>query len=743
MKKTLESSNPVKGRCPNGTSRPRILNPILIILFFLGIVLDLILLFPKHIQSSTKTDRLNVLLITIDTLRADYLSCYGSKIIKTPNIDNLAKNGILFKYAVAHNVVTLPSHISILTGTYPVFHGVRDNVGFRLDEKSVILSEILKERDYKTAAFIGAFPLDNRFGLDQGFDLYDDFYGNTGAQNDFTFVERRAEEVIEPAQIWLQSNRRNSWLCWIHLFDPHIPYDPPQPFKDKYPDNFYAGEVAYTDFMIGKLLQFLKESGMERETLIILTADHGESLGEHGERTHGIFTYNCTLHIPLIFYQPEIFRKLTVIDKRVRHIDIVPTILDILNIKIPKQVQGRSLIPLIKNPRKWRVDDSYFEAMSPHLNRNWAPLQGILSEQYKYIDLPIEELYDMESDYREENNLAESKKSVVEKLDERLIKFISKYSSKESKEIKRIEEDPETLEKLRALGYIGGISQKPLKKTYTIEDDPKRLIDLDSMTHEAIAAYSRGNSHQAIEIFNTILKRRPTFSLIYSQLSFIYHEIGQFEKAIETLEKALSLGLENESILSKLGVCLQEVGKLDRSIEILEITVDKYPQHVEAYNYLGISYWRSGQFEKAIKTFEKLLFLDSNYASGYNNLGSVYLSKRQYDLAKKQFKKAIKYDPNLAGPYNGLGVVYANKGDYNQAIENWKKAVELDNKQYDALYNLGILLTKMDKFEEAIKYLEQFVATAPEYKYATDIEKMKKLIARIKQVTSSRSHIPG
>jgi len=736
MKRTLGSFDSPKAHGAKGISPARILNSVGIILVFLGIVMNLILLAPKHTQSAPKSRSLNVLLITIDTLRADYLSCYGSKTVKTPSIDRLAKEGILFEYAFAHNVVTLPSHVNILTGTYPVYHGVRDNAGFLLDEEFLTLSEVLQKKGYETGAFVGAFPLDDRFGLNQGFDLYDDFYGDTSAQNDFSFVERRAEKVIEPAVEWINQNKNNLWFCWVHLFDPHAPYDPPQSFKDKYPHNFYSGEVAYTDFALGKLFIFLRRSGLEKNSLIIITSDHGEGLGDHKERTHGVFAYNSTLHIPLIFYQPTIFREPKAIKQRVRHIDIMPTVLDLLNIKMPKEVQGRSLLPVLKNPREERVDDCYFEALTPNLNRNWAPLQGLLSEQFKYIRLPLEELYNVESDYREENNLAEAERFVVEKLNKSLVSLIERYSSPESREIKRIKEDAETLEKLRALGYISGSTQKSLKKIFTKEDDPKQLIDLDNMSHEAINIYLQGNPQRAIEIFNDIINRRPDMGLTYSQLSFVYREVGQIDKAIETLEKAVALNLSNnQDLVAKLGIYLQEIGQFKRSIEVLQTVLNKDPHHAEALNYLGISYWRAGQHDKAVESFEKLIVLDSGYASAYNNLGSVYLSKKQYDLASEQFRKAIEYDPGLAGPYNGLGVIYANKGDFLPAIENWKKAVELDSKQYDAMYNLGILLTRIDRFEEAIGHLEQFIQTAPPYKYQTDIEKMRRLVARIKEKT--------
>jgi arylsulfatase A-like enzyme/Tfp pilus assembly protein PilF len=684
----------------------------------------------------SRSPSLNILLITVDTVRADYLSCYGSKKVRTPHIDQLAEKGIVFEKAFAHNVITLPSHINILTGTYPLYHGVQDNAGFRLGEKAITLSEVLKQEGYKTGAFIGAFPLDDRFGLGQGFDLYDDYYGDTTAQNDFSFVERRAEDVVRRAVEWIDQNRQENWFCWVHIYDPHAPYNPPPSYKEKYPGNFYAGEVAYSDSALGNLFGFLKKGELEENTLVVLTSDHGEGLGDHQEPTHGVFAYNTTLHIPLIVYQPKLFTEHKTFKFMVRHIDIMPTVLDIAGFKIPKEVQGHSLVPVIRDPGKGRVEDCYFEAMTPHLNRDWAPLQGVLSDQFKYIDLPIKELYDVESDYREEYNLAAKDRTTVEKLNKHLQTLIKKYSSETSGANRRVKEDAETLEKLRALGYVSGSSKKSSKRIYTQEDDPKKLIHLDNMSHTAIDEYLLGNPSRAIELFNEVIEQRPTMGLTYSQLSFVYHEVGQMEKAIQTLEKGLALNLNNRlELMAKLGIYLQEKGQFKRSIDILQGVLEEDPDHAEALNYLGISYWRSGRYDKAISTFEVLIVLDKGYASAYNNLGSVYLSQKKYELAAENFVNALKYDSRLAGPYNGLGVVYVNKGDNSAAIENWKKAVELDNQQYDALYNLGILLTRVGQFGEAVDYLERFIQTAPPLKYEKDIERMKELVARIKKNT--------
>lgn len=697
---------------------------------FYFLILTLIFLFPLF--SSAKRDQLNVLLITIDTLRADYLGCYGNREIETPFIDKLAREGVLFKRAFAHNVVTLPSHINILTGTYPLYHGVRDNSGFRLDEKVVVLSEILKGKNYRTAAFIGAFPLDDRFGLNQGFDLYDDFYGDTSHVNEFAEVERSAEKVISRAQDWIDKNKEELWFCWIHLYDPHYPYNPPQRFKDKYPQDYYAGEVAYTDSSVGHLIQFMKKSDIDKKTLIILTSDHGESLGAHLEKTHGIFAYNETLHIPLIFYQKQLFSRPKIIHHLARHIDIVPTVLDVLSINTPKHVQGVSLVPLIKNPQKWKEQDSYFESMTPTLTRNWAPLDGIISGNYKYIDLPLEELYNLELDFKEEKNLASTERLIVKELNDKLERVKKSSSNPEMEKKKRVTEDPETMRKLRSLGYLSRSAPKPLKKTFTEEDDPKRLIGLDNLSHEATGDFLEGHSQLAVEKLKRVIDLRPDFTLAYSNLAFIYHEKGELRKAIELLERAVALDLANSSQMAMLGIYFQEAEELQKSLKILEPLVEEYPYEADALNNLAITYWRLGRYKKAEQTFAKLLSLDPGYASAYNNLGSVYLGKKEYDEAIRQFNKAIEYDPNLASPYNGLGVAFSKKGETEKAIANWKKAVELSDTEYNALYNLGITLIKIKRMREAVPYLEKFIAIAPSPKYADDVEKIKEILARLK-----------
>ncbi|MBM3285391.1 MAG: sulfatase, partial [Candidatus Aminicenantes bacterium] len=338
----------------------------------------------------------HVLLITIDTLRADRLSCYGSDRVETRTIDGLAGKGVLFTRAFAHTPTTLPSHTNILLGTTPLVHGVHDNANFIVDKKFPNLATHLKSYGYATGAFVGAFPLDSRFGLTQGFDVYDDNYG-TPASQEFTFVERKAEVVVEQALAWLNERRQNQkWFLWIHCFDPHQRYLPPEPFLSQYRDRPYDGEIAYVDFALKKLFAYLGERDLARNTLIVFTGDHGESLGEHGESTHGYFAYNATIRIPLLIAFPGVRQGR--VDQNVAHIDIFPTVCDVLGIEKPGFLQGVSLLPAI-NGKKLPGRRIYFESLYPYFSRGWAPLQGYIEGKEKFIETPNPEVYDLEADF--------------------------------------------------------------------------------------------------------------------------------------------------------------------------------------------------------------------------------------------------------------------------------------------------------------------------------------------------------
>jgi len=680
--------------------------------------------------SKAKAMNLNVLLITIDTIRPDRLSCYSTKHLQTPRIETLAAKGVVFERAFAHNPTTLPSHTNILLGTVPLYHGVHDNSKFIVAEDFFTLAEYLKSKGYSTGAFVGAFPLDSRFGLTQGFDVYDDSYPSKPSYA-FSYAERKAERVIHVALGWLQK-QKSKWFSWIHLWDPHAPYSPPEPFKSKFKDNLYSGEVAYVDSELGKIFDYLEKNDLMENTLIILTGDHGESLGEHGELTHTYFAYNSTLWVPLIIVSPGV--NAGRIDEYVAHIDVFPTICDSLGIEKPPFLQGVSLLPLMKG-KKINNKAIYFESLSAYYNRGWAPLRGFIEEKKKFIETPIPELYNLEDDFDEEINLAQ--KTNLEKYQKKLKKIEEELSSlRKAQSLQKI--DRKAREKLRSLGYL--VSPVPqLKKKYGPEDDLKTLLPLQKKLDRASFLSNEGRIEESIKLLNEIIQKSKYFASAYTQLSEIYISQGKIKEAIKTMEEGYNNNPKNYEIISTYGTFLVEEQKLDKGIEVLQKGISLFNFDPEIWNYLGVAYWRKGEYQKAIEYFRKALSLDSTDAIIFNNFGALYLSiflrtkkLEARSQAIEYFKKAIELDSGLASAYNGLGGVYKMMGKIDDAISCWEKSFELKPNYDFPVYNLGVAYLEKGKKAQALKYLKKYLAIKNDTLTFEERRKIEALIQRCK-----------
>jgi arylsulfatase A-like enzyme/Flp pilus assembly protein TadD len=665
-----------------------------------------------------RTPDQNVLIVTIDTLRGDTLSAYGGA-ARTPNLDALAAAGIRFTFAHAHAVVTLPSHASILTGRYPFDHGVRDNAGFRLAPAAITLAEAARERGFATGAFVGAFPLDRQFGLAQGFDVYDDLGGREIAPADFAFAERPAAEVVAAARAWIEPQQK-PWFAWVHVFDPHAPYAPPPPFDRDYAGNPYAGEVAYVDHALGPLLDLAGRSS--RPTTVVVTADHGEGLGDHGEATHGVFAYESTLRVPLILAQigGGARRPATGATSHVpvRHVDIVPTIADLTGMTVGTNLPGRTLLMADDEEHEPRL--MYFEAMTAMLKRGWAPLQGTIVGREKYISLPIEELYDLAVDSSEQKNLAPTSGARRRDMVERLRAFGPTLPGEQGVE------SPEVRARLQALGYLSGSA--PRKARYGEEDDPKRLIDVDRLMMDGIELHRVGRSADAQEAYRRVIARRPDMGLAYQRLAFIQWESGATTEAIATLRRALDTNGPNLDIEVRLGTYLAETGASSEALAILERAVAARPEDATGLNALGIAYARVGRDADALRTFERILAIDARDAFALENLGAVHLQRGDLRAAGDAFGRAASNDPRSSRARAGLGVVALRAGRRDEAIAHWQQAVALDRTNFDALYNVGTELVNAGRHVEARPYLEQFVRTAPRAFYGRDIERVRRFL---------------
>ncbi len=666
----------------------------------------------------------DLLLVTIDTLRADRLGAYGSKAGLTPTLDRLAREGILFERAFAHAPLTLPSHTSIFTGRYPVRHGVHDNGTFRVGEAETTLAELLQGAGYRTAGFVGAFVLDARFGLDQGFELYDDYYGEKRAFQHFDLVERQADAVLGPAGRWIRETSGSPWFAWVHLWDPHSPYSAPGGDRTASPETRYDAEVAYADLRLHEFMERLDAAGKLARTLVVVTGDHGEALGDHGEKTHGTFAYNATLRVPFLVWAGGALGP-AVFSEPVRHVDLLPTVLDLLGVPPPGGLDGQSLRPFLAGEEEYRTLSSYFEALNTHLTRDWAPLRGVMEDGHKLIELPIPELYDLESDPRERENLYQRQGATVQKLADSLTALTQGRPV-----VAPRAPDRETLERLRSLGYITAPASSRSTK-YDAESDPKRLIDVSNLYDEAVVRFREGDGEGALEVLRELVTRQPHSSQAHQELAYVLYQSRRLPEAIAVLEDALQKGVQDASLVGLLGAYLLEAGDSARVVSLLEDVVRRDPAYAEAHNYLGIAYTRRRRFEDAEREYRLLLELDPSSASAHNNLGSLALTRGDAEAAIQHFESALAFDPNHASTHNGLGVAYARRGDLGKAVESWRRAVTLDPSQYDALYNLAVALYDRSP-AEAAPYLEQFATSAPQGRYRDDIAKVRSLLERVR-----------
>jgi arylsulfatase A-like enzyme/Flp pilus assembly protein TadD len=661
---------------------------------------------------------LSVLLISIDTLRADALGAYGRAGAETPRIDRLAAEGVRFETVRAHNVVTLPSHANILSGRYPFEHGVRDNTGFRFPKDVPTLATLLKEHGYRTAAFVSAFVLDSRFGLDRGFDVYDDRLGGTEVRSEFLVPERHAVKTVAAAAEWLAGQGADvPRFVFLHLYEPHFPYEPPEPYRTRFAAEPYRGEVAAADAALAPLLEPILQAGARSPWLVVLTSDHGEALGEHGEMTHGIFAYDATLRVPLILHSPRLLRP-RVVHTPARHIDLLPTVLDALGLAAPEGLPGRSLWPLAFG-RHSEAAPLYFEALSSTLNRGWAPLYGVLEGGLKLVELPKPELYDLEADPTEDKNLVARRPEELQRLRDRLARFRSL-----DRGVSRVAEESEALERLRALGYVASATSRT-KERYGEDDDPKNLVEIDTRIREVVRLYRAGEYREALALCERNIRDRPEMPVSYLHLAYLKRGLGDLPGAVAAARRSFELRPLDGEAVSLYAIYLTESGQAAEAVKMTEPYASKEQGDLDVLTARGMALARLGRFEAALLTFDAAHRADPSNAMNYVNVGTVHLMAGAPEPARQAFEAALAIDPGIARAHNGLGVLAMREGRAQEAIERWKRAVELDPRDYQTLFNLGATLRQMGRAAEARPYLEAYLRAAPVALEAGDMARVR------------------
>lgn len=667
------------------------------------------------VPSAPPPRRPDVLLITIDTLRADALGFAGNRKTATPVLDRLAAQGRVFTDAHAHNVVTLPSHANLLTGLYPYQHGVRDNTGFRLTDRFPTLATVLREAGYATGAFVGAYPLDSRYGLDRGFDVYDDRTTRGDHVETFSLAERRGDEVVAPAVDWWTRQRGRPRFLWVHLYDPHAPYAPPEPFASRFAGNAYLGEVAATDAFLAPLLDPLLDR-KEPPCLVVVTADHGESLGEHGEATHGLFAYEATLKVPLVLWGPGVAPGRD--GRSARHVDVFPTVLAAAGVKPPADPArpGRSLLA------PPAPDDSYFEALSTTLNRGWAPLRGLLRGGRKFIALPLPETYELKSDPREERNRIDADRALARAA----FGALPKESVWPPPRLPGTTGSAEEEARLRSLGYLA--SSAPARASYGPEDDPKRLVGLDRKIHQIIDRFERGQVEESVRLAREAVQERPSMPLGHSLLVQGLLETGRTGEALEVMRRARAQGHASDTLLRQLGLTLAETGQPAEAIDVLRPLVET--EEPDAMSALALALSEAGRQREAWELLQRVLKIDPDNARACEQLGLVELRLGHWPQARDWSRRAVDRQRQLPRAWNNLGVALWQLGAKEKALDAWQQAVDFDPRLWDALWNLGLKAAELGRPAQARKALERFAAGAPP-RYGEDVAKAREMLRRL------------
>ena len=615
----------------------------------------------------------HIVLISIDTCRADHLGCYGRSPSFTPHLDALAKQGILFKNVIAPAPLTLPSHSSMLTGTIPPYHGVRDNGTFYLDSAHVTLPEILKDNGFVTGGIVSAFVLDSRYGLDQGFSDYNDRFDNQDA------VERQGEETTRYAIDWLERHGEDKGFLFLHYFDPHMDYAAPAPWNERIPDQPYLAEIAYTDECVGKLIQKLKDLEIYKSTLLIVSSDHGEMLDEHGEVTHSYFVYESAIRVPWLIKLPGSTDP-KIIDSLVGIVDIAPTICGLLGIDMPAPIQGMDLSSQI-----WRKTTAnlqrpqYCESVTP-TKYNANPLLSLVNSQWKYIHTTRPELYDLRSDPTETTNLADQEPVLVTDMARQLETLLQTVSP--PRKNATLVHDEQALESLRSLGYVGGAV--PNNDTrFSIDstrNDPKDVFQLHDLASQVHGHYTHKEYAQARAICKKILSLAPGISEAHFMLAKIAMEENNYAKAVKHLSQTITI----------------------------------HPDDPIAHNRLGRALWEQGHPEHAIRAYRRALEIHPLLPEVHGDLGVLLVRTGEHDEGIQHLRQAVELKPESGVAQRLLADTLSSQKQLTEASYHYNQAIEINAKDTTAHFNLARISSAQQRPTEAIKHLRRAIAVNAE-----------------------------
>ncbi|HYT69241.1 MAG TPA: sulfatase-like hydrolase/transferase [Vicinamibacterales bacterium] len=672
------------------------------------------------LPSGVSRGGLNLVIVTLDTTRADRMGAYGNKDIETPTFDRLAREGVLFDQAVSVAPLTLPVHSSMFTGKFPPEHGVRDNGGFFLGPEQFTLAEALKARGYRTGGFVGAYVLDSKWGINQGFDTYYDKFDLSESRSvSLAAIQRPANEVIDQALPWIDGAKGQPFFAWIHLYDAHSPYRPPEPFATKYKGHPYNGEIAFADSQVARIIAKLEALGLYDRTVIMVMGDHGESLGDHGEAAHGFFVYNSVTHVPFAIRAPFAQTHGRRVADPVRTVDVMPTALDLLGVKPPDGISGVTLAPLLAGTTRELGLDAYSEAMYPLHHYGWSDLRALRTGRYKVIDAPRPELYDVERDPQETTNLYDGRRQLGDRLIGQLRSVEAKFAKTEAA-LPAADVDPEARQRLAALGYVGSFVATTAD-VRTGRADPKDKIRLFNKLGQATELSKEtdpdGESQfpKVVALLNEILAEDPQVIDGWFMLGTQHLTHNQPEKAVQYFQKTLQLKPDYDLAVFNLAQAYRRMGNDDAALAGFEHYLTLDPKDPFVHYQMGEIWLDRGDTARAEALFRRALELDPQVAAAKNALGVLALQRGDAPTAERLIREAIATKPNVRLGHFNLALLAEQRGDVRTAEREYYEELKAHPDSFKAAFNMSRLYEQVGDREGQIGALKQSIESNPRF----------------------------
>lgn len=669
----------------------------------------------------------HVVFVTIDTLRADRLGCYGNASVATPHMDGIARQGALAEDATVHVPLTRPSHMSIFTGLFPAEHGVRDNVSPALGAEIPLLAEVLQKAGFATAAFVSSIVVSRQSGLARGFDTYSDrFLVEADDARFLDQIQKRGDGPTAEAITWLESHRTGRLFLWLHLYDPHDPYEPPEPYASRYADRPYDGEVAWSDELVGRLDAALERLGLRNDTLLVVTSDHGEGLGEHGEAVHGYFLYETTLHVPLLVRGPGVPAG-TRVGTTFRSVDLFPTALDLLGLAPLPRLSGRSQADALRGGAQAASEPTYAESLTPLLHYGWSDLRALREGRFKYIQAPRPELYDLKDDPHEAHNLIGTAAPRAEALRSALARRLESERSAGPPRSGEAGVPPELLEKLGALGYVGTGGSAGASAGADPKDKLDEFKDTSRTVREALVRLREGDDAGAAAGFQGLLQKGIEGFEIHYYLGRALLGLKRHAEAARHFEEAIRRQPAYGAAYKALSDCRAAGGDRDAALAVLKRGQARSPRDGSLHQAEARLLKLLGRTADARRAYEEAIVLGPSDAPSRVELGELMRDAGDLPRAIDLTREAVTLDPEPAAYWNALGMVLGGAGRMAEAEAAFREALKRDANDAQYAYNLGLAVLRQDRPRDARPYFETAVRLEPRFRAArerlTEMEK--------------------